>query len=156
VAALMTSSAGLSLLTAAPALAEETGYYQGSYNVTLGLFLFALPGLYSLIKRSIKSKVRRVPDSILLPSPDTHAQKGQTTRELSRRESTGGVDSYICICGVAICSSALSGQGCFVRSIFPSVVFFCRAGRDMRIALGLPLLVEERSNGCEMASRHGR
>ena len=37
----------------------ETGYSKSSYNVTLGLFLFALPGLWSLIKRSTKSKVRR-------------------------------------------------------------------------------------------------
>eukprot|EP00959_Pyramimonas_sp_CCMP1952_P103600 2166608-Pyramimonas_sp.AAC.1 len=34
----------------------EAGYSQSSYNVTLGLFLFALPGLWSLIKRSTKSK----------------------------------------------------------------------------------------------------
>jgi hypothetical protein len=61
VAALLTSSAGLALMTAAPALADEveSTFSQGSYNVTLGLFLFALPGLYSLIKRSTKAKVRR-------------------------------------------------------------------------------------------------
>jgi hypothetical protein len=59
----------LSLLPAALWLlaAEEVaggeaakGYSQGSYNVTLGLFIFALPGLWSLIKRSTKSKVKQL------------------------------------------------------------------------------------------------
>lgn len=39
-------------------LAEETGYSQASYYTTLGLFLMSFPGLYSLIMRSPKAKVR--------------------------------------------------------------------------------------------------
>jgi len=56
---LMWSNAALSLMAAAPSLAAEgeQGYSSGSYNVTLGLFVFALPGLWSLIKRSTKSKI---------------------------------------------------------------------------------------------------
>lgn len=39
-------------------LAEETGYSQASYYTTLGLFLMSFPGLYSLIMRAPKAKVR--------------------------------------------------------------------------------------------------
>lgn len=41
-----------------PLIAEEAGYSQASYYTSLGLFLLSLPGLWSLIKRSAKSKVR--------------------------------------------------------------------------------------------------
>lgn len=37
----------------------ETQYSKGSYYVTLALFLMSIPGLYSLVKRSTKSKVVR-------------------------------------------------------------------------------------------------
>jgi hypothetical protein len=39
-------------------LADATGYSQASYNTTLGLFLLSLPGVWSLVKRATKSKVR--------------------------------------------------------------------------------------------------
>lgn len=39
-------------------LAEETGYSQASYYTTLGLFLMSFPGLYSLVMRAPKAKVR--------------------------------------------------------------------------------------------------
>jgi len=53
------SNAALALLAATEATAEgaDQGYSQGSYNVTLGLFVLALPGLWSLVKRSTKSKI---------------------------------------------------------------------------------------------------
>ena len=56
------SSAGVppALFSVAPLmiLADATGYSQASYNTTLGLFLLSLPGVWSLVKRATKSKVR--------------------------------------------------------------------------------------------------
>jgi len=55
------------LLDAAAAVAAGgTGYSQASYYTSLGLFVLSVPGLWSLIKRSVKSKV---PDPSLRPSP---------------------------------------------------------------------------------------
>lgn len=39
-------------------LAESVGYSLASYYTSLGLFVISVPGLWSLIKRSVKSKVR--------------------------------------------------------------------------------------------------
>lgn len=87
---LLTSSAALSLLAAAPALAEETaalaeetGYFQGSYNVTLGLFIFALPGLWSLVKRSTKSKIVRKTYTVPGPAADTPEALDVLARRIS-------------------------------------------------------------------------
>ncbi|CAL1391366.1 unnamed protein product [Linum trigynum] len=44
-------------LTSAYLLAEGATYSLASYYTTLGLFVISLPGLWSLIKRSVKSKV---------------------------------------------------------------------------------------------------
>lgn len=38
-------------------LAESMGYSLASYYTSLGLFVISVPGLWSLIKRSVKSKV---------------------------------------------------------------------------------------------------
>lgn len=38
-------------------LAESVGYSTASYYTSLGLFVISVPGLWSLIKRSVKSKV---------------------------------------------------------------------------------------------------
>lgn len=38
-------------------LADTAGYSQASYYTSLGLFVISVPGLWSLIKRSVKSKV---------------------------------------------------------------------------------------------------
>lgn len=38
-------------------LADATGYSLASYYTSLGLFVISVPGLWSLIKRSVKSKV---------------------------------------------------------------------------------------------------
>lgn len=38
-------------------LSEATGYSLASYYTSLGLFVISVPGLWSLIKRSVKSKV---------------------------------------------------------------------------------------------------
>ncbi|XP_073151952.1 protein COFACTOR ASSEMBLY OF COMPLEX C SUBUNIT B CCB1, chloroplastic-like isoform X2 [Henckelia pumila] len=38
-------------------LAESSGYSSASYYTSLGLFIISVPGLWSLIKRSVKSKV---------------------------------------------------------------------------------------------------
>ena len=46
------------VLLDAAAAAGGTGYSQASYYTSLGLFVLSVPGLWSLIKRSVKSKVR--------------------------------------------------------------------------------------------------
>jgi len=83
-------SAMLSLLPAALWLlaAEEVaggevakGYSQGSYNVTLGLFIFALPGLWSLIKRSTKSKV--VQKTYVVPMKGDYERVDALARNIS-------------------------------------------------------------------------
>lgn len=38
-------------------LADAAGYSLASYYTSLGLFVISVPGLWSLIKRSVKSKV---------------------------------------------------------------------------------------------------
>lgn len=38
-------------------LADSVAYSQASYYTSLGLFVISVPGLWSLIKRSVKSKV---------------------------------------------------------------------------------------------------
>ena len=38
-------------------MAESVGYSVASYYTSLGLFVISVPGLWSLIKRSVKSKV---------------------------------------------------------------------------------------------------
>ncbi|KAJ7516944.1 hypothetical protein O6H91_21G005600 [Diphasiastrum complanatum] len=48
-------------------IAEGAGYSQASYYTSLGLFLLSLPGLWSLIKRSTKSKI--VKKTFLVPGP---------------------------------------------------------------------------------------
>ena len=46
------------LLDAAAAVETgTTGYSQASYYTSLGLFVLSVPGVWSLIKRSVKSKV---------------------------------------------------------------------------------------------------
>lgn len=68
------------LLMAEPAFAaDDTGYSKASYYVTLGTYVLALPGLYSLIKRSVKSKV--VKKTYVLPGPA--APGGESQRELA-------------------------------------------------------------------------
>jgi len=59
-------SAAVLLDAAAAVAAGGTGYSQASYYTSLGLFVLSVPGLWSLIKRSVKSKV---PDPSLCPSP---------------------------------------------------------------------------------------
>jgi hypothetical protein len=56
--------AAVLLDTAAAVANGGTGYSQASYYTSLGLFVLSVPGLWSLIKRSVKSKV---PDPSLRP-----------------------------------------------------------------------------------------
>ncbi len=58
--ALWSAPGALFLLAAAEAAAEgdDVGYSKSSYYATLFLFLISFPGLYSLVKRSAKSKAR--------------------------------------------------------------------------------------------------
>ncbi|CAD6256853.1 unnamed protein product [Miscanthus lutarioriparius] len=50
-------SAAVLLDAAAAVAAGGTGYSQASYYTSLGLFVLSVPGLWSLIKRSVKSKI---------------------------------------------------------------------------------------------------
>lgn len=49
----------MELPAAAASEISEGGFSRQSYYVTLGLFVLTLPGLWSLIKRSAKAKIRR-------------------------------------------------------------------------------------------------
>ena len=62
-----------------PALAADTGYAQTSYYTTLALYVLAFPGVYSLVKRSVKSKMVRKTYEVAGPAADG----GRPTRELA-------------------------------------------------------------------------
>lgn len=53
-------------------LAESSGYSLASYYTSLGLFIISVPGLWSLIKRSVKSKVLLVFCSLLTSFNELH------------------------------------------------------------------------------------
>ena len=78
----------LTLATAPlPALAEEVAsavtevstFSSASYYTTLALYVLALPGVYSLVTRSVKAKVVRKVYEVLGPGSDG----GRPTRELA-------------------------------------------------------------------------
>jgi hypothetical protein len=54
---LLTARASLDRAAVLLDAAVGTGYSQASYYTSLGLFVLSVPGLWSLIKRSVKSKV---------------------------------------------------------------------------------------------------
>lgn len=62
-----------------PALADDGGFSQVSYYTTLALYVVSFPGIYSLVKRSVKSKVVR--KTYEVPGPG--AQGGRATREVA-------------------------------------------------------------------------
>lgn len=62
-----------------PAVAEEGGFSQVSFYTTLTLYVLAFPGVYSLVKRSVKSKVVRKTYEV----PGPAAEDGRPTRELA-------------------------------------------------------------------------
>merc|ERR1711920_866048 len=63
-----------------PALADEgTGFSQASFYTTLALYVLAFPGIYSLVKRSVKSKVIRKTYEVAGPE----APNGRPTREMA-------------------------------------------------------------------------
>ena len=63
-----------------PALAEETSSFSSaSYYTTLALYVLALPGVYSLVTRSVKAKVVRKTYEVIGPAVDG----GRPTRELA-------------------------------------------------------------------------
>lgn len=66
-------------------LASETeaAYSKGSYYVTLALFLISIPGLYSLIKRSAKSKIVRK----VFEMPGPAAEGAKSLDEIARSVS---------------------------------------------------------------------
>jgi len=63
----------------APAVADDSGYSQLSYNFVLILYIISFPGIYSLVTRSVKSKVVRKTYEVLGPASDG----GRPTRELA-------------------------------------------------------------------------
>lgn len=77
-----TAAAAAALLAAAPlpVLAEDgQGFSSASYYTTLALYVLALPGVYSLVTRSVKSKVVQKTYEVLGPAADG----GRPTRELA-------------------------------------------------------------------------
>eukprot|EP00850_Spirogloea_muscicola_P018169 SM000163S02337 [mRNA] locus=s163:253254:254876:- [translate_table: standard] len=74
--------------------AEGPGYSQASYYTSLGLFLLSLPGLWSLIKRSTKSKI--VKKTFEVPGPKASESKplnqiaGEITSHFTRNNYTLG------------------------------------------------------------------
>lgn len=63
-----------------PVLADEgTGYSQVSYYFVLGLYVLSFPGIFSLVTRSVKSKVVRKTYEIAGPA----APGGRATREVA-------------------------------------------------------------------------
>jgi len=69
----------LRYLVQLPAFAEDTGYSHVSYNFVLILYIISFPGIYSLVKRSVKSKVVRKTYEV----PGPAAIGGRATRELA-------------------------------------------------------------------------
>jgi len=65
--------------TPLPALAEDSGFSQVSYYTTLALYVLSFPGIYSLVKRSVKSKVVRKTYEVAGPA----AEGGRATREVA-------------------------------------------------------------------------
>eukprot|EP00325_Prymnesiales_sp_UTEX-LB-985_P021306 CAMPEP_0174728696 /NCGR_PEP_ID=MMETSP1094-20130205/52241_1 /TAXON_ID=156173 /ORGANISM="Chrysochromulina brevifilum, Strain UTEX LB 985" /LENGTH=129 /DNA_ID=CAMNT_0015930665 /DNA_START=35 /DNA_END=421 /DNA_ORIENTATION=- len=69
-----------SLLTPMPAFADDgPGFSQASYYTTLALYVVSFPGVYSLVKRSVKSKIVRKTYEVAGPASDG----GRPTRELA-------------------------------------------------------------------------
>eukprot|EP00894_Picocystis_sp_ML_P004866 jgi/Pico_ML_1/55383/g1075.t2 len=62
---------------------SEAQYSKGSYYVTLALFLMSIPGLYSLVKRSTKSKVVRK----VFEMPGPAAEGAKSLDEIARTVS---------------------------------------------------------------------
>lgn len=62
-----------------PAIADGGSYSSASYYTTLALYVLALPGVYSLVTRSVKAKVVRKTYEVIGPAADG----GRPTRELA-------------------------------------------------------------------------
>ena len=62
-----------------PAMAADDGFSSASYYTTLALYVLAFPGIYSLVKRSTKSKVVQKTYEVAGPA----APAGRPTRELA-------------------------------------------------------------------------
>ena len=65
--------------TPLPVLADESGFSSASYYTTLALYIFSFPGIFSLVKRSVKSKVVRKTYEVAGPN----SAGGRPTRELA-------------------------------------------------------------------------
>jgi len=65
--------------TPLPAAAADQGFSSASFYTTLALYVLAFPGVYSLVKRSVKSKVVRKVYEVAGPGADD----GRPTRELA-------------------------------------------------------------------------
>ncbi|KAH7307706.1 hypothetical protein KP509_22G072900 [Ceratopteris richardii] len=59
---------------------SEGGYSQASYYTSLGLFIISVPGIWSLIKRSTKSKI--VKKTFTVPGPSA-AEQGRAPKQLA-------------------------------------------------------------------------
>jgi len=68
------------VLAPLPAFADDgPGFSQASYYTTLGLYVVSFPGVYSLVTRSVKSKIVRKTYEVAGPASDG----GRPTREVA-------------------------------------------------------------------------
>ena len=75
-----TAAAALATLPPLPVWADDgSGFAATSYYTTLALFVLSFPGVYSLVKRSVKAKVVRKTYEVAGPA----ATGGRPTRELA-------------------------------------------------------------------------
>eukprot|EP00210_Caulerpa_lentillifera_P001506 g1444.t1 len=72
--------------SAGPVFAVElpSSLPQGSYYVTLGLFVMTVPGLWSLIKRSTKSKIKRRSYLVAGPAKEGAMDLSERAKQISR------------------------------------------------------------------------
>lgn len=80
---------GVRLFSQLPALADDTGYSQVSYYFVLALYILSFPGIFSLVTRSVKSKVVRKTYEIAGPA----ATGGRPTREVA-----GDIVAFFQVC----------------------------------------------------------
>lgn len=74
------AAAAVALAPALPVLADEgSGFAATSYYTTLAVYVLSFPGIYSLVKRSVKSKVVRKTYEVAGPA----AAGGRPTREVA-------------------------------------------------------------------------
>jgi len=79
---LLVASAPLAAFAEDASALSESGYSQVSFYFTLVLYVLSFPGLYSLVKRSVKSKIVRRTYEVLGPAADGGRPVRQTAGDI--------------------------------------------------------------------------